>query len=89
LTSVSRCLRVDSSQSDDGAWNIRVLSIRWFKRSIHLAGNGRLSEPVGHRKQASASIEQRLIIAAQRAIIQWLREKQLQSNTLGLRPADF
>jgi hypothetical protein len=29
------------------------------------------------------------IIAAQRAIIQWLREKQLQSNTLGLRPADF
>ncbi|MBR0818912.1 hypothetical protein [Bradyrhizobium liaoningense] len=28
------------------------------------------------------------IIAAQRAIIQWLREKQLRSNTLGLRPAD-
>jgi len=28
------------------------------------------------------------IIAAQRAIIQWLREKQLQSNTLDLRPAD-
>ena len=60
LTSVSRCLRVDSSQSDDGAWNIRVLSIRWSKRSIHLAGNGRLSETVGHQEQASASIEQRL-----------------------------
>lgn len=42
-----------------GAWNTRVSNTRSSRRSIHQAGNGRLSATVGPPNQESHSIERR------------------------------
>ena len=51
---------VASARSHDDAWNIRGLNTRWSKRSTRPAGNGRLSETVGHPEPELPSIEWRL-----------------------------
>lgn len=60
MTEVCRRVRLLSTQSHDGAWNIRASNTLWSRRSIRPVGSGRLSEKVAHPEPKLPSIGRKL-----------------------------